>query len=202
MSMLEIRACARSLRRNATCSAPGTMRSAVNAPCPVSKRRSSTRLTGAPMYFGRSPKTISALANPNVRSQSSDMAVRLTQCGRYVSSGLRIILMPYASINRHFDRELHSIAGVPCVANDNPRSTVISCIFRARPGSSARALLECPEIGRGNAMGQVPIVICRCGSRPGAGSGSDAGNSLANSRSAPPRRWFTMFRAPVRSVVP
>src|SRR5260221_78480 len=51
--MRTICACAWSLRRNATCSAPDTLRSSAKAPCPVRSRGSSTRLTGAPMFLGR-----------------------------------------------------------------------------------------------------------------------------------------------------
>src|SRR5436190_7789787 len=51
-SIFTMRACARSLRRNATCSA-FTWRSSTKLPRPVSKRGSSVRFTRAPIIFGR-----------------------------------------------------------------------------------------------------------------------------------------------------
>src|SRR5215212_7882026 len=48
-----MRACACSLRRNATCSTFGTCRSSTKLPRPVSRRGSSVRFTRAPMIFGR-----------------------------------------------------------------------------------------------------------------------------------------------------
>src|ERR1043166_5376854 len=52
-SVLTMRACACSLRRNATCSASGALRSSTNVPRPVSRRGSSVRLTLWPTIFGR-----------------------------------------------------------------------------------------------------------------------------------------------------
>src|SRR5437016_12141828 len=40
------------LRKKATCRAPGTARSSVNMPCPVNRRRSSTRLIRDPIFLG------------------------------------------------------------------------------------------------------------------------------------------------------
>src|SRR6476661_8869148 len=51
------RACACSLRRNATCSAFDVCRSSTKLPRPVSRRGSSVRFTRAPMIFGRTPRT-------------------------------------------------------------------------------------------------------------------------------------------------
>src|ERR1700730_14924099 len=51
------------------------MRSAVNDPWPVSNRGSSTRLTRAPMFLGRSPRPTSAPSTPNARLRPSVIEV-------------------------------------------------------------------------------------------------------------------------------
>src|SRR6516225_11874097 len=53
------------------------MRSAVNIPWPASNRWSSTRLTGAPTFFGRSPRPTLAPVWPNTRSRPSVTEVGL-----------------------------------------------------------------------------------------------------------------------------
>src|SRR5258706_177296 len=53
VSTRTMRAWAWSLRRNAACRAPGVTRSSANAPWPVSRRGSSTRLIRAPIDLGR-----------------------------------------------------------------------------------------------------------------------------------------------------
>jgi hypothetical protein len=77
--------------------------------------------------------------------------------------------------------DLHGIADVPGVDNDDPRSTVISCILRAVPDRRPVLFSNASgRIGRGNAIRGVSIVICRCVSGLGADFASDRRLSAEN----------------------
>src|SRR4029077_4428481 len=116
-----MRACACSLRRNATCSAFGVCRSSTKLPRPVSRRGSSVRFTRAPMIFGlasitslidvgalaqRLPLLVVVAANDRraARFDAADFSERLHQSFRVPD-----IARQYPGIERGAQR--HGIGG-------------------------------------------------------------------------------------------
>src|SRR3984893_18558391 len=130
--MLEVMACAWSLRRNATCIAPGTRRSAVKAPWPVSNRGSSTRLTRAPIFFGRSPEPISAASSPDARLRPSVIKVGPLFQSVWPVAYRRDRRSSWFCSPRSPDLRprYHRLADIPGVARGDPRSSVKSVLGR------------------------------------------------------------------------
>src|ERR1700720_3447662 len=106
------------------------MRSAVNDPWPVTNRGSSTPLTRAPMFLGRSPRPTSAPSTPNARLRPSVIEVGPFRRG----APLRIVVtadhggaarLDPPGLRRRFQR-LADLFGV--VRGDLP-SSVTACIL-------------------------------------------------------------------------
>src|ERR1700726_1882832 len=106
------------------------MRSAVNNPWPVSNRGSSTRLTRAPMFLGRSPRPTSAPSTPNAPLRPSVIEVGPFRRG----APLRIVVTADHGGAARLDapglrRRFHRLADISGVVRDDLRSSVTACIL-------------------------------------------------------------------------
>src|ERR1700719_4424605 len=104
------------------------MRSAVNDPWPVSNRGSSTRLTRAPMFLGRSPRPTSAPSTPNARLRPSVIEVGPFRRG----APLRILVTAAGAARLDppgLRRRFHRLADISGVVRDDLRSSVTACIL-------------------------------------------------------------------------
>src|ERR1700724_3721270 len=106
------------------------MRSAVNDPWPVSNRGSSTRLTRAPMFLGRSPRPTSAPSTPNARWRPSVIEVGPFRRG----APLRIVVTADHGGAARLDpsglrRRFHRLADMSGVVRDDLRSSVTAGIL-------------------------------------------------------------------------
>src|SRR6202030_3970341 len=106
------------------------MRSAVNDPWPVSNRGSSTRLTRAPMFLGRSPRPTSAPSTLNARLRPTVIEVGPFRRG----APLRILVTANKAGAVPLDppgprRRFHRLAYISGVVRDDLRSSVTACIL-------------------------------------------------------------------------